>query len=90
MLSKDHNETQPTVAENFGTSREKTECEKKCREPCEFVEYKTSLCHIGLQRDTFIEQLIFSLNNTDKSVMELEMYKPFLNMTKEQREKFIE
>lgn len=54
------------------------------------MEYKTSLSYSGLQRDAFIEQLMFSLNNTEKSVMELEMYKPLLNMTEEQREKFVE
>lgn len=54
------------------------------------MEYKTSLSYSGLQRDAFIEQLMLSLNNTEKSVMELEMYKPLLNMTEEQREKFVE
>lgn len=78
------------VAENFGTSSEKSACERKCGEPCEYVEYKTSLSYSGLQRDAFIEHFMFSLNNTEKSVMELEMYKPLLNMTEEQRKKFVE
>lgn len=77
-------------AAKFGTSRERTECEKECREPCEHVEYRTSFSYSGLQKDAYIEYFMSILNDNATSAMELEMYRPLLNMTEEEKEKFIE
>ncbi|XP_022795978.1 amiloride-sensitive sodium channel subunit beta-like [Stylophora pistillata] len=74
----------------FGTSQERTECEKECREPCEHVEYRTSFSYSGLQKDAYIEHFMSILNDNATSAMELEMYRPLLNMTEEEKEKFID
>ena len=77
----------------FGASEEKKECEKNCPEPCEQVDYTTSLSYSGLQREDFIEPLVPLLNATGNVSVDggiYKIYEPLLNMTGAEREKYIE
>ena len=74
----------------FGTSSKKNECERDCPEPCEYEEYKTSFSYSGLQRDVLIEHLMSLLNGTEKLSVDRAIYEPLLNMTRAEREKYIE
>ncbi|XP_078372764.1 acid-sensing ion channel 3-like [Oculina patagonica] len=80
--------------EEFGASSEKKECEKDCPEPCEQVEYTTSFSYSGLLREPIIEHLMSWLNSTEKSSVRdratYDIYKPLLNMTRAEREKYID
>ncbi|KAL9982335.1 hypothetical protein ACROYT_G004365 [Oculina patagonica] len=76
--------------EKFGASSKKNECEKNCPEPCEQVEYKTSFSYSGLQREVLIEHLMSFLNGTEKLSVDRAIYKPLLNMTRAEREKYID
>ena len=79
-----------TLAEEFGTSSKRNECERDCPEPCEYEEYKTSFSYSGLQKDVLVEHLMSLLNNTEKSSVDRAIYEPLLNMTRAEREKYIE
>ena len=79
-----------TLAEAFGISKEKHECEKNCPQPCKQVEYETSFSYGGLQREALIEHLMSFLNGSNSSSVGREIYEPLLNMTKLEREKYIE
>ncbi|XP_078356458.1 acid-sensing ion channel 1A-like [Oculina patagonica] len=79
-----------TLTEEFGVSSQKNECEKNCPEPCEQVEYKTSFSYSGLQREAFIEHLMSLLNGSEKLSVDRAIYEPLLNMTKAEREKYID
>ena len=79
-----------TLTEEFGASSKKKECEMDCPEPCEQVEYKTSFSYSGLQRKAIIEHLMSFLNTTKKLPGDRAIYKPLLNMTRAEREKYIE
>ncbi|KAL9982333.1 hypothetical protein ACROYT_G004363 [Oculina patagonica] len=76
--------------EKFGASSKKNECEKDCPEPCEQVEYKTSFSYSGLQREALIEQLMSLLNGTEELSADQAIYKPLLDMTRAEREKYID
>ncbi|KAL9982339.1 hypothetical protein ACROYT_G004369 [Oculina patagonica] len=76
--------------EEFGVSSKKNECEKNCPEPCEQVEYKTSFSYSGLQREALIEHLMSLLNGSEKLSVDRAIYEPLLNMTKAEREKYID
>jgi len=74
----------------FGTSSKKNECEEECPEPCEYEEYKTSFSYSGLQRDVLIDHLMSTLNSSEKLSVDRAIYEPLLNMTRAEREKYIE
>lgn len=76
--------------EEFGNSDEKKKCEKECPEPCNHIEYKTSFSYSGLQRGALIQHLMSFLNGTEKSSVDRSIYEPLLNMTKAEREKYID
>ncbi|KAL9982338.1 hypothetical protein ACROYT_G004368 [Oculina patagonica] len=76
--------------EEFGVSSQKNECEKDCPEPCEQVEYKTSFSYSGLQREALIEHLMALLNGSEKLSVDRAIYEPLLNMTRAEREKYID
>ncbi|XP_022796996.1 amiloride-sensitive sodium channel subunit gamma-like isoform X2 [Stylophora pistillata] len=76
--------------EEFGNSDERKTCEKECPEPCNQIEYKTSISYSGLQRGALIQHLMSFLNGTEKSSVDRSIYEPLLNMTKAEREKYIE
>lgn len=80
------------LAEEFGTSKEKLACEQNCTEPCEYVEYETSLSYSGLQTETLVDYLMAVLDNSpDENIsFERAIYEPLLNMTQPERERYIE
>ena len=78
------------LSEEFGTSSEKVACEKNCPEPCEHVEFETSFSYNGIQTDTLSEYLLAYLNDTQTTLANRVIYEPLLNMTKSEREKYIE
>ena len=78
------------TTEKFGISKEKYACEENCPEPCQHVEYETSFSYGGLQRDALIEHLMAFLNGSNNSSVGRAIYEPLLNMTKLEREKYIE
>ena len=61
-----------------------------CPEPCEYEEYKTSFSYSGLQRDVLIEHLLSLLNGTETLSVDRAIYEPLLNMTRAEKEKYIE
>ena len=77
-------------AEEFGTSSEKVACEQNCPEPCEHVEYETSFSYSALQTNTLVDHLMDYLNDTENKSVDRAIYEPLLNMTKSEREKYIE
>ena len=54
------------------------------------MEYKTSFSYSGLQREAIIEHLMSLFNGTEKLATDQVIYEPLLNMTKAEREKYIE
>lgn len=78
------------LAEDFGISKEKRACEKNCPKPCQHAEYKTSFSYGGLQRGAVIGHLMSFLQFSNASSVGRTIYEPLLNMTKLQREKYIE
>ncbi|KAL9982891.1 hypothetical protein ACROYT_G005002 [Oculina patagonica] len=79
--------------EAFSLSKESHKCEHDCPQPCKHVEYETSLSHAGLQGDVFEDHLLSFLNASQSSSASSPLYKiyrPFLNMTKSERQDYID
>ncbi|KAL9969463.1 hypothetical protein ACROYT_G021683 [Oculina patagonica] len=70
----------------FGSSEEKDECEEDCTQPCEHIEYETSLSYAGLQRNVFIQNLNSSVNITK----DFPFYEHFLKMTVPEKMAYID
>ncbi len=75
-----------TYLEAFGASEEMDGCEEKCTQPCEHIEYETSLSYAGLQRNVFIQKLNSSVNVTK----EFPFYEHFLKMSVPEKMAYIE
>ncbi|XP_078356916.1 acid-sensing ion channel 1C-like [Oculina patagonica] len=70
----------------FGASEEMDGCEEKCTQPCEHIEYETSLSYAGLQRNVFIQKLNSSVNVTK----EFPFYEHFLKMSVPEKMAYID
>ncbi|XP_068711951.1 acid-sensing ion channel 1C-like [Montipora foliosa] len=76
---------EPKYAE-FLASEEKVQCEESCTQPCEHIEYETSLSYSDLQRGVFIKWLNSFQNTTENFAL----YENFLNMTYAEQKDYID
>ena len=74
------------VLAEFLASEEKVQCEESCTQPCEHIEYETSLSYSDLQRGVFIKWLNSFQNTTENFAL----YENFLNMTYAEQKDYIE
>ena len=81
------------LAGAFSLSKGGHKCEDDCPKACHHVDYETSLTYAKLQRNVFVEQFLSFLNATPESPVSTslyEVYLPLLNMTRSERQEYIE
>lgn len=81
------------LVEEFSLSKEGHKCEDDCPKACHHVDYETSLSYAKLPRNVLVEQFLSFLNATPESPVSTslyEVYRPLANMTKSERQEYIE